>query len=219
MEMPMNCSFRSTLPVAVLALLVSHCGGSTSTGSVFGIDAGADSGLGDAGQCEGTAQGAPPSVPPEHRASPAACPRTPATAPDGGSLPVSCSTDADCQGTSGATYLHCVEHGCGYDACLVDADCPSGQACVCDAAAGGGTRSPGNACVPAACHVDADCGGGAYCVPSRAVGCGGVDGLHCTSRADTCVDPTIDCKACGGTTCAYAPQVGHFVCDVNVCNG
>jgi hypothetical protein len=219
---------RFTAVSGTVVLLVSHCSGSGANsdshrgdgGGPVGDDAraGDDGGLAEAGPCEGTAgQNGPRGVPAEHRPVALECSRnsTNPEAPD--AALVSCNADPDCQGDTGSLELHCAEHVCGYDACLVDADCPTGNLCVCKADAGGSWGDVGNACVPAQCHVDADCGAGEYCTPSRGY-CGAVSGFYCTSSADTCVDPTTDCT-CGGNSCVYAPTVGHFLCATSTCNG
>ena len=206
----MNALIRTILAGGGAALLFSHCGGIAGTTAVehdAGPDAAAPDGGGlDSGMCEGTALHG--EVPAWHRPATTACARTPnATLPDGG-MPGACNSDPDCP-----SYLHCSEHVCGYDACLVDGDCPAANVCFCI----GPSRSPGNVCVPARCKVDADCGAGNVCEPSRGY-CGSVTGFFCTSGKDTCVDPTKDCS-CGGNGCVYAPTVGHFVCATIVCNG
>jgi hypothetical protein len=172
--------------------------------------------LEDAGQCEGTAtHGGTAVVPPEHRATPAVCGRSPQESQPDGSL-VSCSSFADCQTPGGGTQ-YCAQQQCGFDQCLVDADCDPGSVCVCAADGGGGDNVRTNQCVPSTCTVDSDCGAGAFCSPSRGY-CGSVSGFYCHSNRDTCVDSATDCS-CGGDACVYAPTVGHFVCGSNICNG
>jgi len=221
--MNMRHLIKTLLAGGSAVLLFAHCGGGTtieagsdggshSDGGGSGGGSGSSSGGGpDSGMCEGTV--GPGEVPAEHRPTATACARTPnATLPDGGT-PGACNTDADCPGG----FLHCTEHQCGYDACLVDSDCPAANVCVCSGGNGGGLRSPGNVCVPASCKVDSDCGSGNVCEPSRGY-CGSVDGFFCTSNKDTCMDPAKDCS-CGGNSCVYAPTVGHFVCGTSVCMG
>ncbi|HEY6458678.1 MAG TPA: hypothetical protein VIY73_00965, partial [Polyangiaceae bacterium] len=74
-----------------------------------------------------------------------------------------------------------------------------------------------NSCIPAECATDGDCGPGNYCVPSRGY-CGSIGGFFCTSGSDTCVDPKTDCS-CGGNSCAYDPELGHFACAAASCSG
>jgi hypothetical protein len=129
----------------------------------------------------------------------------------------SCTTDADCQNTSLGPSGHCVESECGYDECLTDGDCGAGTICVCSSVVGGGVGTHVNRCIPSNCATDGDCGPGNYCAPSRGY-CGGTEGFYCTSGADTCVDPQTDCS-CGGNTCDYAPEIGHFACGTTTCSG
>ncbi|HEY5242568.1 MAG TPA: hypothetical protein VIJ22_13910, partial [Polyangiaceae bacterium] len=168
---------RFTAVGGSVVFLISHCGGSVASSAFHGdaggpvgddARAGDGGGLAEAGPCEGTAgQNGPRGVPSDHRPVALQCSRnsTNAGAPD--AALVSCNADADCQGDTGAIGLHCAEHVCGYDTCLVDADCPTGNLCVCRKEAGGSWGDVGNACVPAQCHVDSDCGAGEYCTPSR----------------------------------------------------
>jgi len=218
-----------TIVASFALVLVCHCGGKegdggkgggpstnppdaasseggTDPGMVTGIDAAIDSGA----ACYGSGHGPPSSPPMDSRPSVTTCQRS-GVEPDGGVL--SCNTDADCP----VLNNHCIDHGCGYDLCLTDSDCPPNQLCACGAITNEGDGlHPISACVPAECHTDADCGDGNYCIPSR--GTCDVDGYYCTSSRDTCVDPTTDC-ACGGDTCVYTPVVGHFVCATYSCNG
>jgi hypothetical protein len=200
---------RAALVAIGVAFLASHCGGSTASNN-----------LGDAGLCEGTAHG-PTSAPAGHRATASACPKTLLIGLDSGT-PIACNVDTDCRGDAGNQYPqnleHCLQHQCGVDSCLVDADCPSSQVCSCAGTLGGGGQNPGNACVPASCHVDSDCPAGGYCAPSR-ISCNTLSEFDCTSAADSCVDPQTDCKSCGGYACLYDPMVGHFVCQTSVCHG
>jgi hypothetical protein len=192
-----------TLVASLALVLVCHCG-------VKGSEGGSDSGT-----CLGIAFGQRSSPPVDNRPSATTCTRTPNPTPGPDAAPpMSCNTDADCT-TAVNTGVHCAEHVCGYDQCLVDSDCPSNQLCVCGNMLRGGL---GSECVPAACHTDADCGAGNYCVVSPGY-CGDITGYYCTSNRDTCVDPTRDCAACGGNSCVYTPQVGHFTCATNTCNG
>jgi hypothetical protein len=197
---PLALRRRATVTTLGLALLLGHCGGIKSAGTLPG----------DAGLCEGTASSG--ETPPEHRPTPVTCPRTPIELPVTDAGPATCNASTDCQ-----AYEYCTDHVCGSDMCLVDADCPTGNVCVCSNDAGGGDRVQANVCVPAHCTVDSDCGPGNVCEPSRGY-CGGVTGYDCSSSKDTCVDPSKDCS-CGGNSCVYAPMVGYFVCADSVCNG
>lgn len=231
--------FRRTAVAAALLTVVvalgAHCGGSTSspgTGDAGSGSGGSGSGSGSSGSgssgsssgvvggsssgavtCAGSGKGTPAETPAEHRSAPATCTRTVVTGFDGGS----CNGDADCQDASLGPNAHCVEHVCGEDECLVDADCAAGTICICSSDVGGGNGLHVNRCVPSNCTTDGDCGSGNYCVPSRGY-CGGADGFYCTSGSDTCVVPQSDC-ACGGNACVYAPEVGHFACGATTCSG
>jgi hypothetical protein len=127
-----------------------------------------------------------------------------------------CATNADCVTEAGDTSMSCAGGACGNDECVTDDDCPSGKACLCADAPGGGTFRAANACVAAQCRLDSDCGPGELCSPS-VPNCGDPGGFYCHSPArDTCLDPTTDCGGCKGdvqgTQCMYLPQVGHFFC-------
>ena len=236
----MLSSARLTFAGIATALVLLHCGGNVASEATRDAgpeqdaggpglpvpvgDAGAvpvrdDGGVlpGEAGACEGTPHG---SVPAEHRPTPVMCPRSAAYGLQGDAGPsVTCATDADCVGDAAMGLgAICLQGICGWDACLTDADCSPAQVCVCASQAYGGNGFHGNECVAATCKVDGDCGAGRYCAPSRTY-CGSIQGYNCTSPADSCVNPQTDCASCGGNTCDYAPQVGHFVCGSSVCNG
>jgi hypothetical protein len=211
---------RVALCAAGIVLVGNHCGGSTASPNPDagqGHDAASEATLNDGAACEGTAHGAPPGMPVEHRATAASCARTKMNGSDAASPPP-CTTDADCQGDAGNPLWNCVEHGCGWDACLADADCLASQVCVCESQIPSGKGKPGNSCVSASCHVDSDCAGGGYCAPSRGA-CGNVLEYDCTSAADTCVTPQTDCSSCSGFACVYDPMVAHFVCSTSACHG
>jgi hypothetical protein len=185
-----------------------------------------DTGGGDVA-CPGTTGAAGQGeTPTEHRAVAAAC--TPSTRtpppPDGGLT--TCTSNADCMADGGtpftAPFTTCLHGVCSFDQCLTDADCPNGGVCGCasDYYGGNAAYHP-NVCVPANCHTDADCGAGGFCSPSRTY-CGSYTGFYCHGPQDTCVNPTVDCAGCPGTTgnaCVYAPTVGAFVCGQNICGG
>jgi Cys-rich repeat protein len=235
----MNTLLRRILGIAALALVATHCGGASTSGAPpAGPDASSDAAaadpnapdspldtgpandgaLGDSGLCEGTAgRDGAPAVPPEHRAQVVACTRNQGIPLPGDAGVSSCSSNADCQVDGAVGGQTCVQNQCSYDQCLVDADCSTGELCVCSADNGGGDRLELNVCVPAQCHVDSDCGAGQYCSPSRGY-CGSVEGYYCHTALDTCVDPTTDCP-CGGFACLYTPTVGHFVCGTPTCAG
>ena len=178
--------------------------------------------------CEGSPPDASASADAVHRAQPVTCNRTltgylgglpgAAVGPIDASL-APCTTSADCVTTATGFSMTCAGGACGYyDECVTDADCPSGQTCLCADTPAGGTFRPGNGCVAAQCRLDSDCGPGQLCSPS-VPNCADPGGFYCHSPAgDTCFDPTTDCAACGGTQCMYLPRVGHFFCaDANGC--
>jgi len=132
---------------------------------------------------------------------------------DGG--PIACTVDADCQ--EAGIGLYCRKGACSPDACLVDGDCPTGEACGCSNMFRGNIAQA-NRCVMSSCRVDADCGPGGVCSPSFSARCGGLAGFYCHSAADSCQTDT-DC--CGSTPqCRYQPTLGHWACQaIVVCNG
>ena len=101
----------------------------------------------------------------------------------------------------------------GADQCQVDADCPTGQACLC-ASLQYGNAVHVNACVPAGCHVDADCPGGQCTLVSTGCWSGG---YQCTTPADECRVDTDCAPPDGGfpgrAGCRWAPEVGHLQCN------
>ena len=114
------------------------------------------------------------------------------------------------------------------DQCFADSDCAQvgdpGWVCACSSAqVFPGVPVQPNTCVPGICHVDSDCGPGKYCVLSLSLGChAGGYGYYCTTAADRCVDPTIDCTTCPGKSCVYERQVGWWDCssaNAEPCNG
>lgn len=125
----------------------------------------------------------------------------------------SCVKHADCtDGVNGkcingigmaAAYYHCV-----YDQCATDADCDPGKICYCTASAAARCLSVGN------CRTDADCGSGpySYCSPSMSWDCGGhrpIDGYHCHTPSDTCMDDS-DCT--GSDYCNFDAYENRFRC-------
>jgi hypothetical protein len=185
---------------------VSGAGGGGSSGSGGASGSGGDGGA--AGfACRGSTVGA---AAPAHRPTAAACPAT-----VGGGIPerdggvVSCTTDADCAPDGSPTiFSQCLNHQCGADECLTDADCGAGKACLCASEQGHRNIIHVNRCVQTGCNVDADCASG-LCSP-------GGTGFQCRGSADTCrVD--ADCAACGpgpgiGWTCAFWSDAGHWSC-------
>jgi len=158
--------------------------------------------------CHGRAE-----FPSAHRETAAACPADPkfsaedsapraATADSDDAQ--SCGEDKDCTKGRHGRCVHARFSHCGYDACMSDAECPSGRACAC--------ATDGNRCVPANCRSDADCGGRG-CSPSEARTCNsheGIVGYYCHTPKDSCTDS----NDCGGATsdCEYSPEEGRWTC-------
>jgi len=126
-----------------------------------------------------------------------------------------CAVDGDCADAGADT--RCLGGKCGFDQCLVDADCASGQACRCSNQQRGNALG-GNSCVPTGCRVDADCGPRGTCSPDTSGHCGSLGGDQCHSAADAC---NSDADCCGSTPrCGYQPELGHWACAaIIVCNG
>jgi Cys-rich repeat protein len=210
-------------------LAIVNCGGAAEAAS--GTDAGADHDLGavEAGtdapapgdtdalpppQCQGS------SAYPGSRPVAIACSPTKSIVPvpggeDAGT--VSCTTASDCSdaGHGGA----CLNGQCSFDQCLVDTDCPAGQACGC-ADQFHGNAIHYNACVPAQCRVDSDCGNGKTCSPATGAACGSFTGYQCHTVADTCTTDADCCSDPAKTKCVYQPTAGHFECQAPVvCSG
>jgi hypothetical protein len=127
------------------------------------------------------------------------------TGGDESSFPGECNSDADCTAmphgycNQDPFFGTCV---CAYG-CESDADCDTGQACVC--------RGTGSACVTAHCATDADCGEFA-CQLSD-------DVLACRGPFDTCLsgaECTGDCPVCeySPTDCAYSCEPDGGTCTV-----
>jgi hypothetical protein len=143
-----------------------------------------------------------------HRPQPVACPRS---ARDPAEVPVAtCAVDADC----GAFPLRCLQHECTADGCLADDDCAATDACVCARDDGSSNIVRLNRCVPSGCRVDADCGADGLCAPAHGY-CGSSVGYHCRSTDDECCTSSD----CVGSSCEYAPAVGHWQCMTLACLG
>lgn len=108
----------------------------------------------------------------------------------------SCTKHADCTAGVNGKCVNGVGmagsmFSCVYDQCATDADCDPGKMCYCTASTPARCLSVGN------CQTDGDCGGGpfGYCSPSMSWDCGGyrpIDGYHCHTPLDTCMDNS-DC--------------------------
>ena len=206
----------------------THCGGEAksdvgvaagagtpSTGGAGPVEAGAGGTVSSSGS--GSA-GSPASCGGSHslpagRPKALACAATPPDTP-GASAPA-CSTDDDCGDGGEASF--CLGSKCGLDQCLVDSDCPSGQACRCSDQQGGNIGHT-NSCVPTGCRGDADCGTSGKCSPDTSGFCGSLTGYQCHSAADTC---SSDADCCGDTLrCGYQPELAHWACVAAIrCNG
>lgn len=226
-----SCSY---LTVFVVICAIAGCGGSTeSTGASVNnegdaqgavpVDGGGQPGKPEPGsdatviqpeasgppsQCEGAT-----SSPLVSRPQAVACAATNFIGGvDGG--PMACTVDADCQ--EAGIGIYCRKGACSPDACLVDGDCPTGEACGCSNMFHGNI-SQANRCVMSSCRVDADCGAGGVCSPSFSARCGGLAGYYCHSAADSC---HTDADCCKSTQCRYQPTLGHWACQaIVVCNG
>jgi hypothetical protein len=132
-----------------------------------------------------------------------------------------CKSDADCSaGKNGRCSM--VGGGrlppyaaCVYDACYVDADCGSKNACSC-----GGSPSDGHTCEQGNCAVDADCGTNGYCSPSLG-SCGnygGTVGNFCHTSKDDCMNDD-ECTDKPGGYCAYSQEAQKWQCSYGHCVG
>lgn len=181
--------------LGALLLVASACGSSTESSSGTSHACGAASDLGSGfEQCKGGWF---------HRATATAC----SGAPSGYCDP-SCQSDPRCSQPN----VQCKPVGYGgcqcITTCATDADCQSGEVCVCGGQSG--------ICITASCTSDADCGKGLSCASySSTDTCGfgqtryGVimGGLACQSAADACTGDG-DCKS--GQRCVL--DSGKRVC-------
>ncbi len=198
---------RLTLALgASLSATMIACGGKTTEnsqiGSSGGLSGSAGSGANGGSVVQGGATVVAPRTPTTHRSVALSCvgvnsPPEPSFIST--AMPGTCKLHSDCTagangkcvsgvGMMGATY------NCVYDQCATDADCGSGMVCYCTATSAARCLAIGN------CRIDADCGGGnySYCSPSMSWVCGGyrpIDGYHCHTPADSCLDDT----ECTGT--------------------
>jgi len=187
--------------------------GSLGTGgssAIAGSGGAAQAGTGGLSTC-GT-----PRSKPVGRPKPVACSATtPFDAPEAAGGAASCGSDADC--AAGAPNTACLRGQCAFDECLDDADCATGQICMCSTEQRGNAEHR-NLCLTVTCRVDADCGPAGTCSPSYDAYCGGLTGYYCHSSADTC---HADSDCCDSTPiCEYEPTLGHFACAAaTVCAG
>lgn len=123
-----------------------------------------------------------------------------------------CAQDSDCtEGDNGVCAHRLLSSGtsceCQY-ACLSDADCAPGEACVPGALLQSG--EPWSQCIEARCLVDDDCALCGQCgVSSYWSGCGIVDTLACRDPTDTC-HSEADCGDAWMEQCVF--RVDDFVC-------
>jgi hypothetical protein len=104
-----------------------------------------------------------------------------------------------------------------HDACLTDADCGPGSACVCQTPGVQGCGVPptyGNACVPSNCRTGADCSPCAVCREQYV--CGKVTGYFCATPGDECAGDS-DCPSAEPGACQY--QNGRWSCQSVGCPG
>jgi hypothetical protein len=136
----------------------------------------------------------------------------------------SCSSDSQCTaGLDGICNLNVTSCACRYDACLTDADCPTGSDCSCDANRGGaGASGSPTVCLASGCRLDSDCGPGGYCSPSYYPGgLGGCGeqwyGWYCHTTKDECGNASDCVNSCDSTgapnnACIYSKEVGYWKC-------
>ncbi|MCC6524629.1 MAG: hypothetical protein IT373_18375 [Polyangiaceae bacterium] len=101
-----------------------------------------------------------------------------------------CTSDAECSAHAYGRCLSGMQGGggqasscdCSYS-CATDADCDSGQACLC---AGATADLAGARCAPASCFTNAACASGECSVSTYHDGCYARAYLACRSAADTC---------------------------------
>jgi hypothetical protein len=91
--------------------------------------------------------------------------------------------------------------------CLVDADCPGHDVCICATLV-----RFFNTCEPSDCRIDADCGAGGICAATGIGSCASGPAYTCLSAADTCCH-YADCNDGGAAMdCQFVPKAGHFQC-------
>jgi hypothetical protein len=193
-------SWRIQLLVALALVHDAGCGGATRSDVKCGSDpvllAGQPTGL---QSCSGHVV---------HRAKSVACtdpfpravPSCISDQPDSDS----CNADSECASMNGVGQPFCgLLHGkqsfCTCDVgCLSDADCQSGQACVCG--------DPIGTCTNAACATDADCPGSSCTAEVHA---NGVTGEF------ACVSPDDECEVdsdCPSKVCAFDDTLNARAC-------
>jgi hypothetical protein len=210
---------------ACLIVSMADCGGKTTGELTTQSNAGAGGiaslgganglgGIASLGGAIGTTEVAPRS-PESHRPQALTCVGVYSPAePPSDALNARCTRHADCtEGANGKCAASGVGMGggiysCNYDQCATDADCDPGKICYCTVSSSARCLTVGN------CQTDADCGGGShsYCSPSMGWDCGGyrpIDGYHCHTAADTCLDDA-DCS--GTDYCNFDVYDGSWKC-------
>jgi hypothetical protein len=160
----------------------------------------------------------PPRVPTVHRAQALTCvgvfsPPDPSISGADDPLEPQCRKHADCTDGANGKCVNGIGMGyrfysCTYDRCEADADCDAGKICYCSQSTAARCLAIGN------CRTDADCGNGpySYCSPSMSWDCGGyrpVDGFHCHTPSDTCMDDS-DCA--GTSYCNFDVYQARWKC-------
>jgi hypothetical protein len=144
-----------------------------------------------------------------HREEAKRCPIAPSRG-EACSLPAElsgCATDADCTGGANGRCLPRFQGcACTYS-CEVDADCGSGEICLCGDAV--------NRCVPAECTRDADCGGGFCATMNTSTKCE-QRAVACLTADDTCVVDS-DCERGQVCTVARSDPSGRRSCSADSC--
>lgn len=220
-----------TLGFALVTLAVA-CGGKTA-GDIIGGGGGGGGGDGsDGGGADGGGgshtDGGDSPLPEKHRGVAVACGAS-AVPPEPNvdknnfapNATFECKTNEECTKQKGGrcAIMECGGFGgpacqpqgtrCDYDACTSDLDCTNGG--VCDCGSGEGAT---NRCVKSDCRTDSECGSSGYCSPSIATCSAQIEGYHCHSTADTCVNDS-DCMLNFGAMCQYTGN--HFECGGGVC--
>jgi len=126
-----------------------------------------------------------------------------------------CTADTDCKD---GPNPRCVQDSgqvgefcqCDYS-CATDADCNTGEACVCGEALGGDHHSM---CVTALCQQDSECASGVCGLSVHHNGCFETRVLACRTDADTC-KRDADCKET--QVCAHDPNTSTWTCQGTTC--
>lgn len=153
-----------------------------------------------------------------HRVAPATCDATiDAPACTGAEQTITCQSDADCTAAphGRCTHTDTVEDaglvtacGCHYS-CIDDADCTTGQVCICAGVLP--VLNEWSFCAPAACVTGADCASGECAASIYFNGCFSDVEVVCRAPSDACrVD--ADCAGDGGAHRSCAFSKGAWQC-------